>query len=659
MKLTAFRIQNYRSVNDSGWINAGKMTALVGRNESGKSNLLLALASLNPKGGPKPLSKLKDFPNDRNLDEHSDDLVVVETKWDFESQELDEIERLIERKTELRSVQVSRAYKNDRLVDLVGFEGCKPDRTQFVKGLRAFDASIEVVIGKSESPEGITQAYEGLKAAVLNKDADDYEWAQAVDAAAKKLRVEVEGAGQALGTSEERLEALEQASLAVLREDTDRETLEKRVLSWLPTFIYVEDFTNIAGTIDVNEYVNHRGSRQATDVDINFRKLCKVAGLSPEELISVKPEQRALLTNRASAQISKRIQSLWSDRRLQVDLRIDGNRFDIYVLDPNSDYPVLVNLDNRSRGLRWFFSFFITYLADTNEGEADNAILLLDEPGLFLHAGSQKDLLKFLSRELPIQSIYTTHSPFMIPADDLDVVRTVNINQAEGTVVSNDPNGDQKTLFPIQAALGYSLAQSLFVGPKNVVVEGVTDYWILSAVSAHLEALGRTGLHPDAALTPAGGAQKVPYMVSLLTSQELDVVVLLDDEQKSRQTGEDLAKNYHFDRKSVVFVTQAFGEDAPSEADIEDLLPVESYLSLAKESHSGLLKGALPPLNENIPRIVMRLEKAYEGENKKYLKTKSARLFLNKMGSQPELVLDDDAINRFERLFKVINQRLG
>lgn len=51
MKLTSFQITEYRSVNDSGEIKTQRITAIVGRNESGKSNLLMALASLKPPGG--------------------------------------------------------------------------------------------------------------------------------------------------------------------------------------------------------------------------------------------------------------------------------------------------------------------------------------------------------------------------------------------------------------------------------------------------------------------------------------------------------------------------------------------------------------------------------------------------------------------------------
>ncbi|MFO7911892.1 MAG: AAA family ATPase, partial [Desulfotignum sp.] len=125
--------------------------------------------------------------------------------------------------------------------------------------------------------------------------------------------------------------------------------------------------------------------------------------------------------------------------------------------------------------IQWFFSFYTAFAADTENGDKDTAILLLDEPGLYLHAKSQGDLLTHLEDDFENQILYTTHSPFMVPTKHLDWVRTVNIAEADGTTVTNNPSGDRKTLFPLQAALGYDLAQSLFLGGSNLIVEGVTD----------------------------------------------------------------------------------------------------------------------------------------------------------------------------------------
>jgi len=108
MKLTNFRIRNFRSINDSGDVEVDKLTALVGRNESGKSNLLLALATLNPPGGRQPLSKIKDFPRWRRLEECTDDTPVVDTSWDLTEDESAEVGKILNQKAAITTASIGR-----------------------------------------------------------------------------------------------------------------------------------------------------------------------------------------------------------------------------------------------------------------------------------------------------------------------------------------------------------------------------------------------------------------------------------------------------------------------------------------------------------------------------------------------------------------------
>ena len=59
-----FRVLNYRNINDSNWIPLERDTALVGRNESGKTALLKALHKFNP-AIDEPYNAQREFPRDR------------------------------------------------------------------------------------------------------------------------------------------------------------------------------------------------------------------------------------------------------------------------------------------------------------------------------------------------------------------------------------------------------------------------------------------------------------------------------------------------------------------------------------------------------------------------------------------------------------------
>jgi len=664
MNLTTFQITDYRSINDSGPVTVGKITSLVGRNESGKSNVLLALQSLNPPGDPKDLSPIKDFPRHRRLSECRDDTRVVRTIWELDADEQAQLALLFPRAEGVKRVEVGRCYKAaNRWVDLVDLKPIQFSKDEVARRIQPVYPIVQAAV------EGLEEALREPMAAAVKKLKSDLSasdepsaWASRAAPSLANFRGALAAAGINLMDREEGLIGEFERQAASIAED---EPAWARARSWIlgrvPVFVYFDEYPQLTGHQNIAEYVARKSASpsQMTKADENFEKMCKVAGLDPQQLETLHAandhETRNQLANRAGAVVTGELRRLWKDRPLKVRFSPDAHHLDTLISDPNSTYDVEVNLDERSRGLKWFFSFYITFSADTREGAAEKAILLLDEPGLHLHALSQGDLLRHFGADFKNQIIYTTHSPFMVPTENLDSVRTVSIEQDAGTTISDNPTGDPRTLFPIQSALGYSLSQSLFVGPENLIVEGVTDYWILSTVSEYLHSIGKRGLPKTLTITPAGGAQKIVYMVALLTSQGLRVIVLFDSEKQARTARDELVKAKLIRDENVVFVSDGFANSSkPAEADVEDLLDPNVFDTLVSESYSAELRRKKLGLNSKIPRIVKRYESAFTDIGLEFRKTRPARLLLNKMGIEPEKIMTGAAIQRFERLFEGI-----
>ena len=661
MKLESFRVRNYRSINDSGEISVSRITALLGRNESGKSNLLRALHSLNPIAGFEALRPIKDFPRHRRLEECAEDTPVLSTTWILGDDDKEALIEVLPRATEVSKVVIGRSYGKSRTVEFPELKAIPFDETDTKSKVKKVAAAVRAAAQKQETPSTLDAAADAFETAASATRLRDT-WASQTVAAAKALRTALAGADADLtDKQEEVLSELEELAENIVGDKDGQQQARNWAVGAIPKFIYVDEYPELDGHQDISAYIQRKSQGRLEDSDQNFEKLCKVAGLNPDELQKLHGqndhETRNQLANRASAVVTGEIKRLWKDRALKIRFNLDAHHIDTIISDPTSTYDVEVNLNDRSRGFQWFFAFYITFSADTDGGHAENAVILLDEPGLYLHAKSQSDLLHHLEVDFTNQILYSTHSPFMVPTHALDSVRTVNIAEEVGTTVTNDPTGDARTLFPLQAALGYDLAQSLFVGPNNLVVEGVTDFWIMSAVSAYASEKGRTALSTSLTMTPAGGAQKVSYMVALLTSEALNVLVLLDTERDSKATKDELLKAKLIRDQNVVFVSEAFSSP-PSEADIEDLLDPAVYEALVRESYSKELKGKALKLNANIPRIAKRIEAGLADLEIPFHKTRPTRLLLKKMASEPENVLPEHSLEKFEALFALINGRL-
>ena len=665
MQLITFQIKNYRSIQDSGEISASRITALLGRNESGKSNLLRALTHVNPVGGLLPLNDVKDFPRNRRLEECNDHTPVAVTTWKLNEDEQAHISKLWPRSRPDELVTITRLYGALRTI-FIPRNNLSFDKDAIEKTVEKIGASVRAAASRVEDAAAksvLETAAESFKdAAAPQEKAQD--WATAAIAAVETLRTELAKADENLtDKQEEVLTGLQKDAKAIAGDEEAHAAARTWLMRQLPQFVYFDDYPEIPGHQNIPAYLKRKAEGNASTADENFEKLCKIAGLDParlQELQKSDTEQRNQLANRASSVVSAELQKRWTDRKVKVRFNLDGDDLQTFVSDTTHTFDVDVNLNERSRGFQWFFSFYTAFAADTANGDKDTAILLLDEPGLYLHAKSQGDLLTHLEDDFENQILYTTHSPFMVPTRHLDWVRTVNISEADGTKVTNNPSGDRKTLFPLQAALGYDLAQSLFLGGNNLIVEGVTDFWILSAVSEYLASQGRQSLNEALTITPAGGAQKIPYMAALLASENLNVLVLLDHEKDALSTRDDLLKTKVLRENNILSIGDAFEEDArPNDADIEDLLDADIYEKLVRDSHAPKIGKKKLAVNDRIPRLAKRMEQALKGVDVEFSKTRPARLFLEKMGQSPGEVLTPDTLDRFERLIVVINEKLA
>jgi len=376
----------------------------------------------------------------------------------------------------------------------------------------------------------------------------------------------------------------------------------KHIKPNLPKFLYYDEYYSLPSRIVIEELAAGKIDQEEMKT---AKALLELANLNPKDILEANSFEDYIAELEATeAIISDELFKYWTtNKNLNIEFKIEARegtesrsvstgygeakvvdaKIIEHILDirvKNQRSRVSLPLRNRSKGFNWFFSFLV-WFKKIQEDKGSKYILLLDEPGLNLHASAQADLLKFLEDlSVDYQIIYTTHSPFAIPSDKLHRVRTVletqNGSQISESIQEKDPN----TLFPLQAALGYDIAQNLFIGKKNLIVEGVSDLVFLETMSAILQSAGRTGLDGGVTVIPTGGLEKVATFISLMRGNKLDLVCLLDSytDASAKAKFENIIQQKLIHEKKVRF----FHDYLPSykQADIEDLFATADYLKL-------------------------------------------------------------------------------
>lgn len=627
MKLLRARVQNYKSIDDSGWVDIDQVTCLVGKNESGKTAWVQALCRLSPVPGQRadfdyeleyPRKRLQSYKRT-----HQDEpAVVVQAVFELDDEEVATVEEQFgEGALTGRTVTVSKGYDNHTSWQIPYEER----------------AIVRHLVAQAELPAAVASELGELERVAELRQRLTAMGAEPPQAA--ELLAVIEGwRGKRIGT----------AIVDVLA-------------SGLPRFFYFDDYSTMKGRIAIGALKQRRDSEQLTKSDLTLLALLDLVGVELEEFETLANQERLIASLEAAGNnISDEMFEFWSqNKNLKVEFRLNGP--DPAAADPelqqsnnlmirihNDRHRVSVLFDERSRGFVWFFSF-LAYFSELEQAGEHTLVLVLDEPGLSLHATAQGDFLRFIDERLAPdhQVIYTTHSPFMVEPTRLERVRTVEDTDQHGTRVSKEVlTTTKETVFPLQAALGYELAQTLFVGADNLLVEGPADYLYLQVISQHLASLGRTSLDPRWVIVPVGGLQNVPTFIALLHNQ-LNVSVMVDGSQTGLQRIQHMVDRGLLDQDKMLALTEITHTKS---ADIEDLFDEAFYLRLLKESGTATVaKGKLGKGD----RIVKRIEHAL-GES--FDHHRPARHLLE----HPELLaeLDEATLDRWELLIEEINARL-
>ncbi len=316
-------------------------------------------------------------------------------------------------------------------------------------------------------------------------------------------------------------------------------SIAKDLFEKIPVFEFFEDFSGLLpNKIDLEDLLNKNEEIEGFKAAYNFLKL---AGL--DSSFFREKNQRILKQKieTLNSGVTLNFQDFWSQqvgKDNKIKLHFDLEHYD-YTVPEKSGKPYLefwikdnqerLYPKQRSRGVRWFLSFYLELRASATE-TGKKRVLLIDEPGMSLHARAQEDVLKvFEDLKDKMQVIYSTHSPHLINPEKL--YRILAVQRAD----EDDDNSESlvfdgtklcevtaDTLTPVYSMMGVRLSGLQFIQTnKNIIVPDTITYYYLNGLSRLFPE------YSDIQFIPATGAHSVPHLVNILASWHINFGIVL------------------------------------------------------------------------------------------------------------------------------------
>lgn len=652
MQLIEVEVERFQNFLDRQVITIEPdVTCFVGKNESGKTTVLKALHRLKPANGTgRKFDLTTEYPRARLArDRRNEDLAALYPVAATFLLDAGDLEAIGEAATtsipEGIRLRIARSYSNGLLIELLADFSTLLQAAADSASVHADDLA---KLAESTDSDDVSAACTTLARTL--KEEGEAARSKAVAALGRELRKLLEHTGR-------------------ISDETVRTAIWTRV----PKFYYFSDYENLPGVSDLTALAKKIADDEEalTSREETVVSLLDYAGVEPKDFLAEDYNSRRAELQTASADLSLKVFDYWKQNPdltvvFDTDMAVVGHSADPYkheirhrklhvLLRDDRHGGVETNFETRSAGFQWFFSF----LAGFSRYQGERVIVLLDEPATKLHGDAQRDFLRYIYNDLgsETQVLYTTHSQHMIDPGKYEKLRAVhdratreNIN-AGVAVTTVDLSADRDTILPVEASLGYSVSQHLFLGSgHHLLVEGSADFVYLQRVSDYLLEQGKLGLNGRFAVIPVGGIDNFAPFVALM-GRRFPITALLDGAQSSRQYHRvrHAAETVNVDPGSIL-VCGEVSDDLPKTADIEDMFDTEDYLWLYRRAVKSLSIEELPNTDEPILKRISKVQGTFDHALPAHALTRASAEFFEQ--ARPL------TIQRFQALFEALDQTL-
>src|SRR5664280_1429491 len=365
--------------------------------------------------------------------------------------------------------------------------------------------------------------------------------------------------------------------------------LGKRYFEYCPVFELFEDFGSLLpNRIDMEDIVSGNENVEGYKAARNFLSLAQL-----DYSFFQQPSSRIL--KQKIENLNKTLthnfhdfwqQSIGRNNKIHIQFELDhysasyeGKAGKPYLEFWIKDEGERLYPKQRSRGVRWFLSFYMELMASAS---------IVDKPGVSLHARAQEDVLKvFEVIKDKIQVIYTTHSPHLVEINKLHRVLAVqrdDLDSMRSTSRILDPlqlaSASPDTLTPLLSILVNPMGGEGFSSERvNLIVNATGSFYMLNAI------ILLTGFKGKVCVIPSTNVSSIPLLCNIMMGWGMDFAVLLFENDDEIQMA-DLLKSSVFrtDNNSKEIIIRMPGAFLNS----EDILSTLDFKNHLLESREGI-----------------------------------------------------------------------
>lgn len=482
IQLESFNIKNYRSIKDTKKVQLDdKVTVLAGKNESGKTNVLSAI-----------LTAYKDsFKEDDIPVNIKDAEPVIKLSFRFNSKYIKNKLGISLDKEESYTMVLTRSMST---VDV--FEG---SIISFFENLFLTQYNLDDKYKKYLKKDKIKKLVSDLAGDEDNVIENLNDYFNLAD------------------IEEEEKNAIVEYIMEIIKNVKVRDSLNKLI----PKIVYFDSFTDVLPDELTKEQIQSDTFEEDEKAFIN---LLYLLGISKQEFIKmIKGDERnqSKEFKRISNEITEKYNNVYMQEKVSIGLDKNGNKVFVQIFN-EGDKDNDIKPSQRSKGFQWFIAFYL--LLNSIEEDKD-AIILIDEPGLYLHATAQDDVLRFLNNEIDNQVIFTTHSPYLLDINKLNSIKlVVRGNSGTNVVQKYYDCKDQETITPLVTAIGYNISKNpIELGNGlNIITEGISDRFYLLAFLKLFNNKRKINI------IPSRGSQNMHILISLCIGWNLEYKFMMD-----------------------------------------------------------------------------------------------------------------------------------